>query len=187
MGKNMRCSVYEKRWDSGSAGNDACVDAAARHNAPLGLHDLEVMFPPADAGGYRNRDPSGRLPCASALRLERFSSTLDCTLGCNPKWRKQTKHCRLPSPRPLGGRGWPVRARRGCRSMQRESAGYFPENPDQAPRCPLVCRKIRFEGARSIPPSSVCKTSSWESEDRYLHFLVAGYLKPERLYGNTPH
>ncbi|MDR3157422.1 MAG: hypothetical protein LBU11_00090 [Zoogloeaceae bacterium] len=34
----------------------------------------------------------------------------------------------------------------------------------------LVCRRIRFEGARSIPPSSVCKTSSRESEDRPLIF-----------------
>ncbi|MDR3158692.1 MAG: AAA family ATPase [Zoogloeaceae bacterium] len=51
----------------------------------------------------------------------------------------------------------------------------------------LVCRRIRFEGARSIPPSSVCKTGSRESEDRFPHFLAAGCLKPERLYGNTPH
>jgi hypothetical protein len=31
----------------------------------------------------------------------------------------------LPSPRPLGGRGWPGRARRGSRSVRRTSAGNF--------------------------------------------------------------
>jgi hypothetical protein len=32
--------------------------------------------PPADAGGYRNRVPSGRLQCALALRLDGFSPLL---------------------------------------------------------------------------------------------------------------
>jgi hypothetical protein len=47
--KTFVAPVFEKRCDSGTARNDSCTNAA-RRNAPLGLHDLEAMFPPADAG-----------------------------------------------------------------------------------------------------------------------------------------
>jgi hypothetical protein len=51
-------------------------------------------------------------PQAKRLEVLASMSCVKCNdlCGCNPKWRKQTKHCRLPSPRPLGGRGWPERA-----------------------------------------------------------------------------
>jgi hypothetical protein len=39
-----------------------------------------------------------------------------CNSGGNPKWRKQTKHCRLPFPRPrhFGGEGAPAGAGEGA-------------------------------------------------------------------------
>jgi hypothetical protein len=49
----------------------------------------------------------------------------------------QTKRCRLLSPPPLGGGGWPGRAGRGRRSFQSEATVNFPENLDNALHCPL--------------------------------------------------
>jgi hypothetical protein len=50
---------------------------AAAGNAPLGLSRGGLpATPPADAGGYRNRVPSGRLQCALTLRLDGFPPLL---------------------------------------------------------------------------------------------------------------
>ena len=52
----------------------------------------------------------------------------------------------------------------------------------------LVCAIIGFEDARSISPGSVPQgASSRESEDRWTQFIGCRALKPERLYGCTPH
>jgi hypothetical protein len=57
-------------------------------------------------------------PCEAGKRasLSKDNAPLSEDNGCNPKWRKQTKHCRLPFPRPqyFGGEGAPAGAGEGA-------------------------------------------------------------------------